>query len=99
MASAVDAHVRRRTTSRAPVGGDAITYATGDAMASTRGTSADRDFPGNESAILSHHEIDQSRMRPVVRASQDLEPIERASRDELAALQLARLKALMQHAY
>ncbi len=29
----------------------------------------------------------------------DLEPIERASRDELAALQLARLRRLIQHAY
>jgi phenylacetate-CoA ligase len=28
-----------------------------------------------------------------------LEPIERASRDELAALQLARLRATLQHAY
>ncbi|MEO8847328.1 MAG: phenylacetate--CoA ligase PaaK [Casimicrobiaceae bacterium] len=32
-------------------------------------------------------------------APADLEPIERASRDELAALQLARLKATLQHAY
>ncbi|MEO6928905.1 MAG: phenylacetate--CoA ligase PaaK [Casimicrobiaceae bacterium] len=32
-------------------------------------------------------------------APADLEPIERASRDELAALQLARLKLTLQHAY
>ena len=32
-------------------------------------------------------------------AAEDLEPIERASRDELAALQLARLKGSLRHAY
>jgi len=32
-------------------------------------------------------------------AAADLEPIERASRDELAALQLARLRSTLQHAY
>lgn len=31
--------------------------------------------------------------------AQDLEPIERASRDEIAALQLKRLRATLQHAY
>ncbi|MEO6749794.1 MAG: phenylacetate--CoA ligase, partial [Casimicrobiaceae bacterium] len=32
-------------------------------------------------------------------AAADLEPIERASRDELSALQLVRLKSTLQHAY
>ncbi|MDR2155791.1 MAG: phenylacetate--CoA ligase, partial [Burkholderiaceae bacterium] len=38
-------------------------------------------------------------MAPSPPAAQDLEPIERASRDEIAALQLPRLKETLQRAY
>ena len=43
--------------------------------------------------------VDRPVKAPATRTQDELEPIETASRDEISALQLSRLKWSLQHAY